>query len=247
MVFSQRKTLLCPGILPETRIHEKQAESELTETTEEILTENNEIPEEEIQVNDNQGEELTDNQEMQDSKEIDEKIESNVEDESEIKEKNEVNSENQSESEEDIVVEINEEALSSKTETMAEAEGRIKPFAMKLMAAGNPENNVLEGYSDYTPYLTAHKVMADGVEKKDGDTIDPAKEFSLSLSFDMKIADMGKNGLKYYFKLPEHISIGDLGSENSQIVLYNSNHCAIGTYFVKDDILYVTFPGYYVC
>ncbi len=100
-------------------------------------------------------------------------------------------------------------------------------------------------YSDFTPYLTSHTLEVDGKEIKSGDTIDPSKEFSLSISFVLNLAQMAKDGLFYQFKLPEHISIGDQGSAQAPLTLYNASRVAIGTYFIKDDVIYVEYPGYY--
>ena len=57
--------------------------------------------------------------------------------------------------------------------------------------------------------------------------------------------DMTKDGVKFKYALPEHISIGDKGSSDDQLTLYNGSGTAIGTYYIKDDIIYVTYPGYY--
>lgn len=117
-------------------------------------------------------------------------------------------------------------------------------FEEELFLAAPPES-ILPGYSDYTDYLNSHEISVDGKVLKSGDTIDPAKGFALKMDFTLNLTDMAANGLKYYFPLPDHISIGDKGSEEEPITLYNANRVAIGTYFIKDDVLYVEFPGYY--
>lgn len=116
--------------------------------------------------------------------------------------------------------------------------------------------NVQAGFSDYSPYIKTHKLTVDNQEILDGDTIEPTKQFKLEMSFNMKLSDMSTNitdstdGLHYYFPLPDHISIGDKGSADSQIPLYNSRNVQIGTYYIKadaknGDVMYVTFPGFY--
>lgn len=120
--------------------------------------------------------------------------------------------------------------------TMAEAEE-----LMALSADGAEEE-----WTDFTPYLTSHTIRVDGRDLESGDTINPKKEFQLSLMFEMKIADMAKGGLKYRYAIPEHLSIGDVGSEEAQRNLCNASGTVIGTYFIRDDVIYITFPGYYV-
>ncbi len=121
-------------------------------------------------------------------------------------------------------------------QSAAEAQGN---FSVSMNGA------VQSGYSDYTSYMTEHVLNVDGKEIKDGDTIVPSKDFALSLYFKLKLADMAANGLKYYYELPEHITIGDQGSEEETITLYNGDRVAIGNYYIKDDVMYVSFPGYY--
>jgi len=118
----------------------------------------------------------------------------------------------------------------------AEAEGNLNTLA---------ETEIKDGYSDYAPYITKHKIMIDGVEPSNGSTIDPSKSFSLSLEFKLNMANMATDGIKYYYKLPEHITIGNQGSEEEPITLYNSQAIAIGTYYIEDDVMYVSYPGYY--
>ena len=108
----------------------------------------------------------------------------------------------------------------------------------------------LSGYSDYSPYMTSHSLEVDGNALSDGDTIEPSVGFSLKLQFSTTISDMADNigtsdGLHYYYVLPDHISIGDQGSADNPISLYNSKQIEIGTYFIKDDVMYITFPGFY--
>ena len=133
------------------------------------------------------------------------------------------------------VFSIDEDNLNG-DESVAEAQGQ---FSMVR------ESSVQAGYSDYTNYMTDHRLEVDGVEITDGSTIVPSKNFVLSLYFELTLADMATNGLKYYYPLPDHISIGDQGSEDETITLYNGDRVAIGNYYIKDDVLYVTFPGYY--
>lgn len=77
------------------------------------------------------------------------------------------------------------------------------------------------------------------------DRLDPTATFTQHLEFTLTRADMKANGLQYYFQFPEHITIGNVGSEDSQLILYNTAGRAIGSYYILDDVLYVTFPGYY--
>ncbi len=118
----------------------------------------------------------------------------------------------------------------------AEADGKLKALA---------ETEIKDGYSDYAPYMTKHKIVIDGAEPSNGSTIDPSKSFSLSLEFKLNMADMATDGIQYYYKLPEHITIGNQGSEEEPITLYNSQAIAIGTYYIEDDVMYVSYPGYY--
>ena len=129
----------------------------------------------------------------------------------------------------------------------------ITASPINLYRANQP--TILSGYSDYSPYLTTHILTVDNKEILSGDTIEPTQSFELELSFNMKLSDMSQNmtattdGLKYYFALPDHISIGDKGTADSQIPLYNSRNVQIGTYYIKSsadgDVMYVTFPGFY--
>ncbi len=116
--------------------------------------------------------------------------------------------------------------------------------------------NILPGFSDYSPYLKLHKLSIDGKELKGGETIEPSKQFQLELSFTMNLNDMSKcitdstDGLHYSYPLPDHISIGNKGSEDAQVPLYNSRNVQIGTYYIvsdpeNGDVMYVTFPGFY--
>ncbi len=130
---------------------------------------------------------------------------------------------------------INHTNLSG-NQSAAEAQGN---FTVSMNGA------VQSGYSDYTSYMTEHTLMVDGTKINDGDTIVPSKDFALSLYFKLTLADMAANGLKYYFELPEYITIGDQGSEEETITLYNGDRVAIGNYYIKDDVMYVSFPGYY--
>ncbi len=101
------------------------------------------------------------------------------------------------------------------------------------------------GFSNYSQYMTKHSLKVDGAVIGDGAIIDPSAGFELSLSFKLSLADMAANGLKYYYELPDHITIGDKGSKSEQLALYNSRHVSIGTYYIDDDVIYVEFPGYY--
>ena len=104
----------------------------------------------------------------------------------------------------------------------------------------------LNGYTDFSDKLVSHEITVDGQKLNNGDTINPSESFSLKLSFEIKnISDMATGGLKYFFKLPDHISIGNQGSESDQKTLYNSRRDAIGSYYILDDVIYVEFPGYY--
>jgi hypothetical protein len=116
-------------------------------------------------------------------------------------------------------------------------------YGISLMAAS--PSAVIEGYSDYTPYLQSHEITVNGSTLKSGDTITPGKSFALKMSFELNLSNMARNGLQYYYPLPDHISVGDQGTEEEPITLYDSQKVAIGTYYIKDDIMYVTFPGYY--
>lgn len=154
---------------------------------------------------------------------------------------NDIISDNSSSSEEGSVPQdgdnftINQTNLNG-NQSAAEAQGN---FSVALNGA------IQSGYSDYTSYMTDHVLKVDGEEINDGDTIVPSKDFALSLYFKLSLSDMATNGLKYYYELPEHISIGDQGSEEETITLYNADRVAIGNYYIKDDVMYVTFPGYY--
>ncbi|MBE5934036.1 MAG: hypothetical protein E7263_11525, partial [Lachnospiraceae bacterium] len=154
---------------------------------------------------------------------------------------NDIISDNSSSSEEGSVPQdgdnftINQTNLNG-NQSAAEAQGN---FSVALNGA------IQSGYSDYTSYMTDHVLKVDGEVINDGDTIVPSKDFALSLYFKLSLSDMATNGLKYYYELPEHISIGDQGSEEETITLYNADRVAIGNYYIKDDVMYVTFPGYY--
>ena len=94
----------------------------------------------------------------------------------------------------------------------------------------------LNGYTDFSDKLVSHEITVDGQKLNNGDTINPSESFSLKLSFEIKnISDMATGGLKYFFKLPDHISIGNQGSESDQKTLYNSRRDAIGSYYILDD------------
>ncbi len=121
-------------------------------------------------------------------------------------------------------------------QAMAEVQGELNAV---------PQAQAKEGYSDYSPYMTKHILTVDGTTLKDGYTIDPSKSFALSLEFKMDMLDMAKDGLKYSYQLPKYITIGNQGSEDQPISLYNSMRVPIGTYYIEDDVMYVTFPGYY--
>lgn len=104
----------------------------------------------------------------------------------------------------------------------------------------------LNGYTDFSDKLVSHEIIVDGKKINSGDTINPSESFSLKLNFKIgDITDMAEGGLKYFLKLPEHISIGNQGSVDNQKTLYNSKHDAIGSYYILDDVIYIEFPGYY--
>lgn len=130
---------------------------------------------------------------------------------------------------------VDKEALENAEASMAEAGGILTLAAV----------DAYDGYTDYSEYMTEHNIIVDGKVIGDGATIDPTSDFMLELDFHMDRREMAKGGLEYYFPLPKHITVGDLGTEASPISLYNSRKRVIGTYYVKDDIIYVTFPGYY--
>ena len=73
-------------------------------------------------------------------------------------------------------------------------------FEEELFLAAPPES-ILPGYSDYTDYLNSHEISVDGKVLKSGDTIDPAKGFTLKMDFTLNLTDMAANGLKYYFQI----------------------------------------------
>ncbi|MBP3232897.1 MAG: hypothetical protein J6M65_00530 [Eubacterium sp.] len=126
-----------------------------------------------------------------------------------------------------------------------------KEFSPYVLAASRAGMNLLAAapgdYVDYTSHLEAHQIVVDGkvMLGNGSETIDPEKDFGVELQFYLTFEDMVENGLKYSYKLPEHISIGDKGSDSSPLTLYNGSGVAIGTYFIKDDVIYVTYPGYY--
>jgi hypothetical protein len=130
---------------------------------------------------------------------------------------------------------LDEASMDDTSTTWAEADGA-------LVAAAT---DIQEGFEDFTQYMTSHVITVNGKTVASGSQVDPTEDFTLTLQFKLELEDMMKNGLQYYYVLPEHISIGNLGSATSQITLYNSRRVAIGTYYIKDDVMYVTFPGYY--
>ena len=104
----------------------------------------------------------------------------------------------------------------------------------------------LNGYTDFSDKLVSHEITVDGQKLNSGDTINPNDSFALKLSFKINnMIEMSEGGLKYFFKLPDHISIGNQGSVSNQKTLYNSKRDAIGSYYILDDVIYVEFPGYY--
>ena len=117
----------------------------------------------------------------------------------------------------------------------AEADGLF------LLAASDIE----EGYADYSDYLTNHTILVDGTPYNGTDRLNPTSSFTQHLEFTLSRKDMKANGIRYYFPMPENISIGNVGSATKQIPLYNTIGRIIGVYFIKNDVIYVTFPGYY--
>ena len=143
-----------------------------------------------------------------------------------------------------------EQGMDEATDTDASAEAlpASTPGSMRRMKAMAPLGASPEDeFTDYTDYLTSHKIIIDNnTMKGDGtETIDPSKDFGLSLEFQLFYADMTKDGVKFKFQMPEHITIGDKGSADNQLTLYDGSGIAIGTYYIKDDVIYVTYPGYY--
>lgn len=112
------------------------------------------------------------------------------------------------------------------------------------------DSSVKDGYIDFAPFKVKHQIIADGKEIKDGSTIDPKKDFKLTLAFELNRNNMAANGLDYYYVLPEHISVGNVGSPNAPETLFMTSaltgeNIPIGTYYIEDNVVYVSFPGYY--
>ncbi|MBP3326036.1 MAG: hypothetical protein J6L77_06435 [Coprococcus sp.] len=146
-----------------------------------------------------------------------------------------ISTEEEATTEGSIVFYMDNHAIESNDAIGAEAEG-IMTYA---------DTGVNEGYTDYADYLDVHTILVDGKPYDGTDRLDPAASFTQHLEFTLTRADMKANGLQYYFQFPEHITIGNVGSEDSQLILYNTGGRTIGTYYILDDVLYVTFPGYY--
>ena len=147
-------------------------------------------------------------------------------------------SEEESDSEYKIMKGDEEAALHPK-KTSAEAFGKLRLLAAP--SKRSPES--INGYIDYSDYLKSHKIMYNGKELVDGDIVIPSQKYELELHFRLEQGQM--DSVKYYYKLPEHVGVGDQGSEESPITLYNSNHVPIGTYYIKDNIIFVDYPGFY--
>ena len=139
-------------------------------------------------------------------------------------------------------VEVDEAALDDMTgDSGAEAEGyMLEPKKMYLSAPSNESE-----FYDISSYLNSHVIMIDDVEYDHVSQLSPQKSFELHLDFSLDRLDLKNNGLLYKYDLPDHITIGDVGAEDDQRNLYNSRGQTIGTYFIADDVIYITFPGYY--
>lgn len=136
------------------------------------------------------------------------------------------------------------DAMKDSGKTWAEADGKFTIKSSKKAASG-PLKAGVNGFADYEPYMTVHTLKQDGNTIRDGSTIDPNSDFQLTLQFALDFDDMVQNGSKYSYRLPANVSVGDVGSPTQQVTLYNSRRVAIGTYYIKDDVMFVTFPGYY--
>ena len=112
----------------------------------------------------------------------------------------------------------------------------------ELFLAADGEDTDFYGVSDY---LSAHTIKIDGSAYNHKDQLNPGKSFELHLEFALSRQDLKDHGLRYKYDLPDHITIGNVGSEDSQRNLYNEKNRVIGTYYILDDVIYITFPGYY--
>ena len=150
-----------------------------------------------------------------------------------------------SDASEEETLEMNSDILRGKKpdSTGAEATGiyfLAGKNAPPTLLATNPDE-----FYDVTGYLNTHRIIVDGSEYNHTDKLNPSKSFELYLDFKLSRADLKANGLKYKYKLPENITIGDIGTEDEQWNLYNEKGQTIGTYYIEDDVIYITFPGYY--
>ncbi|MBQ8281125.1 MAG: hypothetical protein IJZ25_01820, partial [Lachnospiraceae bacterium] len=96
-------------------------------------------------------------------------------------------------------------------------------------------------YVEADSYMSSHVLKVDGQEYASGTLLDPSKEFALELYFSYNWDDISNNGYSYSYKLPEHITIGDVASQAAPNILYNASQQEIGTYYYKDDVIYFTF------
>ncbi len=232
MSFLMALSLISPNIqvfAKENHGDNSQMQGEILETSEagtseaEITTETaKEVPTEEAHEEDTT-EAIT---EEQSTEEMSSEEEGSTED---------ISTEEETTTEESIVFYMDNHAVESNDAIGAEAEG-IMTYA---------DTGVNEGYTDYADYLDVHTILVDGKPYNGTDRLDPTASFTQHLEFTLTRADMKANGLQYYFQFPEHITIGNVGSEDSQLILYNTAGRAIGSYYILDDVLYVTFPGYY--
>lgn len=138
---------------------------------------------------------------------------------------------------------IDKKAIEKEEGTGAEADGRY--FLEDEERIRNINNASEDDFYDINEYLNTHRINVDGREYDHVQKLNPSKSFSLYLDFALSRIDLKDHGLNYKYKLPEHITIGDIGSEDDQEDLRNTNGKIIGSYYVKDDIIYITFPGYY--
>ena len=150
-----------------------------------------------------------------------------------------------SDASEEETLEMNSDILRGKKpdSTGAEATGiyfLAGKNAPPTLLATNPDE-----FYDITSYLNSHKIIVDGSEYNHTDQLDPAKAFEVYIDFKLSRTDLKNNGLKYKYALPDKITIGDVGAEDDQRNLYNQRGQIIGTYYIEDDVIFITFPGYY--
>lgn len=145
----------------------------------------------------------------------------------------------------ETTLEISKDILRGKLPSSTGAEADGKYFLDQIGPETLLRGVTPDEYHDITSYLDHHVIYVDGTEYDHVSKLNPTRAFELYIDFELSRDDLKANGLKYRYALPENITIGNLGSENEQYNLYNQKGQLIGTYFLKDDVIYITFPGYY--